>query len=248
MNTAIIVAAGGGKRFGGNTPKQFLEIAGKPVIIHTLRRFEDCPKIDEIILVLSETQTADFLQTFEKYNLKKLSQVIAGGRSRAESVSRGLNAVNSETAEIIAVHDGARPLVTIEEISATIEKAEETGAACLVAPVTDTIKEISGDKILRTISRSRLRRALTPQCFRYEILRRAFEEHDSGEEATDESLLVERSGVTVSLVEGSVKNIKITHPEDFAIAEIFLKSMLKSPDSDNSPAAATSEEQPTVYV
>jgi 2-C-methyl-D-erythritol 4-phosphate cytidylyltransferase len=116
-------------------------------------------------------------------------------------------------------------LVTVEEISATIKKAKETGAACLVAPVTDTIKEISGDKILQTIDRSRLRRALTPQCFRYEILCRAFEQNKFGEEATDESLLVEKSGVTVSLVEGSARNIKITHPEDFAIAEILLKDL-----------------------
>lgn len=223
MNTVIVVAAGEGKRFGGETPKQFLEIAGKPLIIHTLQRFEDCAAIDEIILVLSPARATEFLQTVEKYPLKKLSGVVAGGATRAESVLNGLNAVNSETAEIIAVHDGARPLVTVREISATVEKAKETGAACLVAPVTDTVKEISGDKILRTLDRSRLRRALTPQCFRYEILRRAFEKNCLGEQATDESFLVEKSGVTVSLVEGSVKNIKITHPEDFALAEILLK-------------------------
>lgn len=225
MNTAIIVAAGGGKRFGGNTPKQFLELAGKPLIIHTLERFEACSEIDEIILVLPSVQTANFYQTIEKFEIKKLSRVVSGGATRAESVWNGVEAVNSEQAEIIAVHDGARPLVTVEEIGATIRKAEETGAACLVAPVTDTIKEISGDKILRTIDRSRLRRALTPQCFHYEILRRAFEQNKFGEDMTDESFMVEKSGVIVSLVEGSARNIKITHPEDFAIAEILLKDL-----------------------
>lgn len=225
MNTAIIVAAGEGKRFGGRIPKQFLEIAGKPLLIHTLERFENSPEVDEIILVLSFDLKSGSVQDFEKYNLKKLSKIVAGGKTRAESVSNGLRVVNPETAGIVAVHDGARPLVTVEEIAAVIKKADETGAACLVAPVTDTIKEISGDKILRTIDRSRLRRALTPQCFRYDILRHAFEVNNCDDSSTDESSMVEKSGVTVSLVEGSAKNIKITHPEDFMIAEILLKTL-----------------------
>lgn len=225
MNTAIIVAAGAGKRFGGETPKQFLEISGKPLIVHTLHRFDACPKIDEIILVLPASETANILNKFKKYDLKKLSKVVAGGATRAASVLNGLNAVDSETAEIVAVHDGARPLVTVEEITATIEKAGITGAACLVAPVADTIKEVSGGKIAQTIDRETLRRALTPQCFQYEILRRAFERNDFAMEATDESFLVEKTGVTVSTVEGSGKNIKITHPEDFVIAEILLKEL-----------------------
>lgn len=227
MNTAIIVAAGEGKRFGGEVPKQFLEILGKPLIVHTIERFEDCPEIDEIILVLSAAQTRNFSDITEKYDLKKLKKIIAGGATRAESVWNGLMSVNAETAEIIAVHDGARPLVTCTEITAAVEKARETGAACLVAPVTETIKEISGDKILRTIERGNLRRALTPQCFDYEILRRAFEKSAVSSAATDESFLVEKSGVPVSIVEGSAKNIKITHPEDFAIAEILLKEFEK---------------------
>lgn len=225
MNTAIIVAAGEGKRFGGNVPKQFLEISGKPLIIHTIERFEDCSEIDQIVLVLPAAQTESFLSSSKKYNLKKIKNVIAGGKARAESVWNGLSAIDSESAEIVAVHDGARPLVTVAEISACVEKARETGAACLVAPITDTIKEVAEGKITQTIDRSRLRRALTPQCFRYEILLQAFEEKIPGEAATDESFLVEKSGVAVSIVEGSPKNIKITHPEDFAIAEIFLKEI-----------------------
>jgi 2-C-methyl-D-erythritol 4-phosphate cytidylyltransferase len=223
MNIAIIVAAGAGKRFGGETPKQFLEIAGKPLIVHTLLQFEKCSKINEIILVLPFDQAKDFEEIGEKYNLGKPVKVVAGGKTRAESVLRGLDSIDSETASIVAVHDGARPLVKLEEISATIEKAEETGAACLVATVTDTIKEISGDKIVRTVDRSSLRRALTPQCFQYEILRRAFETKDALETATDECFLVEKTGVEISFVEGSARNIKITHPDDFAVAEILLK-------------------------
>lgn len=223
MNTAIIVAAGAGKRFGGDTPKQFLEINGKPLVIHTIKRFEDCSDIDEIFLVLSASEIGSFAKLVGKFDLKKISKIITGGATRAESVRNGLLAIDEGQAEIVAVHDGARPLVTVEEISRTIAKARETGAACLVAPVTDTIKEISGGRITKTIDRSNLRRALTPQCFRYEILKKAFRENDIHEAATDECTLVEKIGVEISIVEGSAKNIKITHPEDFTVAEIFLK-------------------------
>ncbi|MDQ6787604.1 MAG: 2-C-methyl-D-erythritol 4-phosphate cytidylyltransferase [Acidobacteriota bacterium] len=222
MNSAIIVAAGTGSRFGSETPKQFLEILGKPVIVHTLESFESCPQIDEIILVLSAAETGNFRKIAEKYNFKKLKKTIAGGGTRGESVWNGLCAIDSQTCEIVAVHDGARPLVLVEEITKTIEKARETGAACLVAAVTETIKEISGDKIVQTIDRAKLRRALTPQAFRYEILKRAFEMNNFIE-ATDESILVENLGVEVSIVEGSARNIKITHAEDLILAESLLK-------------------------
>lgn len=223
MNIAIIVAAGSGKRFGGKTPKQFLEILGKPLIIHTIERFEACAEIDEIILVLPSTETAKFLEIAGKYNLKKLSKTIAGGETRAESVWKGLSAVRAATAETIAVHDGARPLVSIAEIAETVKKAKECGAACLVAAVTDTIKEIKDGKIARTIDRSTLRRALTPQCFQYEILKRAFANADLTEAATDECFLVEKLNQEIAVVEGSARNIKITHPEDLILAGNLLK-------------------------
>lgn len=223
MNSAIIVAAGSGTRFGGKTPKQFLEILGKPLIIHTIQRFEACPEIDEIILVLPSTESAKFLEIAGKYDLKKLSKTIAGGETRAESVWKGLSAIRPATAEIVAVHDGARPLVSVEEISETVKKARETGAACLVSAVTDTIKEIENGKITRTIARSTLRRALTPQSFRYEILKRAFENADLSAAATDECFLVEKLGQEISIIEGSARNIKITHPEDLLLAETLLK-------------------------
>ncbi len=225
MNTAIIVAAGEGKRFGGAVPKQFVEISGKPLIIHTLERFELCPVVDEIIVVLPAAQAATFSEITRNYHLQKLSKTVSGGATRSASVLNGLKVVNSETAEIVAVHDGARPFVSVAEITETIKKAKENGAACLTAPVTDTIKEISDGKIVRTLERSRLRRALTPQCFRYDILRRAFEENNfNAADATDECFLVEKLGVEISIVEGSAKNIKITHKEDFALAEILLKT------------------------
>jgi 2-C-methyl-D-erythritol 4-phosphate cytidylyltransferase len=219
MNTAIIVAAGSGKRFGSETPKQFLEISGKPLIIHTLERFQSCPMIDRIILVLPPEKAENFPPN---PSIPKLFKVVAGGKTRAESVLNGLKNVPQAT-EIVAVHDGARPLVSAAEISNCVEKAKETGAAILVAPVTDTIKEIADGKILQTIDRNQLRRALTPQCFRFDILQRAFESADLSESATDESFLVEKLGVAVSIVEGSAKNIKVTTQEDLALVESFLR-------------------------
>ena len=223
MNIAIIVAAGSGTRFGAEKPKQFIEILGQPLIIYTLQKFESCPAIDEIILVLPAEEIENFGQIASKYNLTKLAQIVSGGKTRAESVWNGLKAIDEKSAEIVAVHDGARPLVLVEEITRTIEKAQETGAACLVGFVTDTIKEVSDGKIVQTIDRKKLRRALTPQCFRYAILKRAFAENEIGEIVTDECFLVEKLGVEVSIVEGNAQNIKITTPADFAIVENFLK-------------------------
>ena len=222
MNSVIIAAAGSGTRFGSEKPKQFLEIAGKPLIFHTLLRFENCAAIDEIILVLSENEIENFQSFPENQNLKKLKKIIAGGRTRAESVFNGLQSVD-KNCEIVAVHDGARPLVSSGEISATIAKARETGAACLTAKVTDTIKRIENDRIAGTIDRTALRRALTPQCFKIGILHAAFENADLSETVTDECFLVEKLGCQIAFVDGSAKNIKITTREDFALAEILLQ-------------------------
>lgn len=222
MNSAIIVAAGSGTRFGSPTPKQFLEIGGKPLIFHTLERFENCDAIDEIILVLAKNEIENFRKIAQNHSIKKLKKTITGGKTRAESVSNGLKAIDAAS-EIVAVHDGARPLVTVDEITATIEKARETGAACLTAKVTDTIKRIENGKIAATIDRETLRRALTPQCFRKEILQKAFKSADLNESATDECFLVEKIGCEIAFVDGNATNIKITHQEDWILAEILLK-------------------------
>lgn len=222
MNTAIIVAAGSGTRFGAEKPKQFLEIGGKPLLIYTLESFERCPAIDGILLVLASDEIENFRKTLEKFNLKKLEQIITGGKTRAESVLNAINSLNGKHVEIVAVHDGARPFVASAEIMQTIEKARETGAACLVGKLTDTIKQIADGKIVGTIDRENLRRALTPQTFRFEILQKAFAPENFEASATDECFLVEKVGFAIAFVEGSAKNIKITTREDFAIAERFL--------------------------
>lgn len=226
MNVAIIAAAGQGTRMGGNPAKQFLELAGTPIIIHTLRSFELCKAIQEIILVLPAQDTAGFLAIAEKHRLRKLSKIVPGGTTRAESVLKGLLAVRSATAEIIAVHDGVRPFVTADEITQTVKAAEVNGAAILAAAVTDTIKEVSNGMVAKTLPRTALRRALTPQCFRFELLRRAYEQVDVLDpELTDESALVERLGVKVTIVEGSSRNIKITDQEDLAVGEAILNEL-----------------------
>jgi 2-C-methyl-D-erythritol 4-phosphate cytidylyltransferase len=224
MNVAIIAAAGQGTRMGGNRAKQFLELAGTPIIIHTLRSFELCEAIQEIILVLPVHDTAGFLAIAEKHRLRKLAKIVPGGTTRAESVLKGLLAVRSATAEIIAVHDGVRPFVTADEITQTVMAAAVNEAAILVAAVTDTIKEVCDGIVAKTLPRTALRRALTPQCFRFELLRRAYEQVDVLDpELTDESSLVERLGVKVTIVEGSSRNIKITGPEDLALGEVLIK-------------------------
>ena len=223
MNIAIIAAAGSGTRMAGERPKQFLQLAGIPIIIHTLKAFEQCDSIHEIIVVLPADTSSEFLDAASKYGLRKVARVVPGGATRAESVKRGLLAIRAATAEIVAVHDGVRPFVTSEEISKTIDAAAEHQAAILVSKVSDTIKQVHNDSVVKTLERSELRHALTPQCFRYELLRRAYERVDVADPSlTDDSVLVEKLGVKVTTVEGSSRNIKITTPEDLLLAEALI--------------------------
>lgn len=226
MNVAIIAAAGQGTRAGGGQPKQFREISGTPVIIHTLRRFEQCSTVGEVLVVVPPSEAAAFLALVTRHGLRKTTRVVAGGATRTQSIWRGLQAVRAATAKIVALHDGVRPFVTPDEIDRTVKRAEETGAAILAARAVDTVKEADEQgRIARTLDRDRLWQAQTPQCFRYDLLRRAYERALAEKlEATDDSALVERTGVAVSIVEGSTRNIKITSPQDFAIAEGWLKS------------------------
>lgn len=223
MNIAIIAAAGAGTRMASDRPKQFLLLAGTPVIIHTLKVFEQCESINEVIVVLPAAESAGFLSLAGKYGLRKVARVVPGGVTRADSVKRGLMAIRAATAEIVAVHDGVRPFVTVEEIDAVVTAAQTDGAAILVAPVTDTIKQVNDQRIVQTLDRGGLRRALTPECFRYEVLRQAYETADvSDPSLTDESVLVEKLGIRVRVVEGSPRNIKVTTAEDLLIAEAIL--------------------------
>ncbi|MEO6333842.1 MAG: 2-C-methyl-D-erythritol 4-phosphate cytidylyltransferase [Pyrinomonadaceae bacterium] len=217
--TAIIVAAGTGSRFNSEIPKQFLEILGKPVIVYSIERFAEAPSVDDLIVVVASEHPT----RLGGVHVSKPIRIVTGGATRAESVFNGLAAVDNDV-EIIAVHDGARPFISVDEIERTIAKARETGAACLVAGVTDTIKTIRGDEISGTLDRDKLRRALTPQVFKSEVLRRAFETAELTDAVTDECYLVEKLGHPIAFVEGSARNIKITHAEDLALGEAIIKS------------------------
>lgn len=206
-------------------PKQFLQLAGKPIIFHTLKPFEECASIHEVIVVLPAEESAGFLSMAGKFGLRKLVKVVPGGTTRADSVKRGLLAIRSVTADVVAVHDGVRPFVTVEEIEKTIAAADKSGAAILVAPAVDTIKEVDNNTVVRTLERKQLRHALTPQCFRYDVLRKAYENVDVTDASiTDDSFLVEQLGQRVTIVEGSARNMKITTRRDLLVAEAYLKA------------------------
>jgi 2-C-methyl-D-erythritol 4-phosphate cytidylyltransferase/2-C-methyl-D-erythritol 2,4-cyclodiphosphate synthase len=229
MNVAIIPAAGSGSRFGGQTPKQFIEIAGAPVIVHTLRRFDACRDIDGIIVALHPSEIDAFERRLKPYSLQKPVRLISGGAERSDSILNALEAAKAWQPELVAVHDAVRPFVTPEQISAVLLRAREIGAAILALPATDTIKEVDRGLIQRTIDRRRIWRAQTPQAFRYELLMRAnVEARAAGLPpaiTTDDSLLVESIGLPIAVVEGSPKNIKITTPEDLVLADRLFEQM-----------------------
>jgi 2-C-methyl-D-erythritol 4-phosphate cytidylyltransferase len=234
MNVAIIAAGGRGARMGGVRAKQFLELAGTPIIVHTLRRFELCDAVAEIVAVVPAADVEALPGLAEQYGLRKLARVVAGGATRTQSVWLGLQAVSDGAASgVVAVHDAVRPFVTTAEIEAAVREAEKSGAAVLAARATDTIKEAEGHRVARTLDRARLWHAQTPQCFRHALLRRACEMALAERvEATDCSALVERLGHEVTIVEGGPHNIKITTPQDLALAEVLMKSGVRSQESE----------------
>ncbi len=196
------------------------------MIVHTLEKFQACDSIDDIVVVVAAEHAERVRTLAADASIAKLRSVVTGGETRAESMRNGFAAVDPASV-IVCVHDGVRPLVTVDEIDRTVDSAVHNAAACLVAPVTDTIKTVDYGKITGTIDRGTLRRALTPQAFRYGILRDALENADLSESVTDECLLVENIGVVVTTVEGSPRNIKITHAEDLILAEAFLREESK---------------------
>src|SRR5205085_2312041 len=162
MNVAIIVAAGRGSRAGGARAKQFRELSGIPIIIHTLARFELCETIQEAVVVLPGDACEEFLALAAGHGLRKVARAVEGGQTRAESVWRGLQTLDPAGVEVVAVHDGVRPFVTPAEIDRTVWAAEEDGAAVLAAPAVETVKEVVDGRIVRTLERTRLWQAQTP--------------------------------------------------------------------------------------
>ena len=220
---AVIVAAGSASRMGG-IDKILADLKGEPVIVHTVRAFQECPAIKEIVVVT----TADKLEKIMSLckDFEKLRAVVVGGNSRPESVTNGLNAL-SEKVKLAAIHDGARPLVSWEVIDRTVRAANSYGAAAPGIPVKDTIKVVTGGVVKSTPDRSTLQAVQTPQVVDIDLLRGALKKaKDDGVNITDDCSAVEYMGMSVKMVQGDEKNLKITTPLDLQLARMILEGDL----------------------
>jgi 2-C-methyl-D-erythritol 4-phosphate cytidylyltransferase len=231
---AILPAAGLGTRMGHDTPKQFLELDGVPIVILSLRKIAACPLITQIIVATRADEVERLDARIREEKLKQPVRVIKGGASRQESVAQALKHV-PESTELVVVHDAVRPLVTPEQIARVIEEARRCKAAILGIPAMDTIKEVKRASlpedvalITATIPRERVVQAQTPQVFETRLLKEAFAGAEAdGVNASDEAGLIERLGHEVHVVQGSERNIKITKPADMELARFYLHSEQK---------------------
>jgi 2-C-methyl-D-erythritol 4-phosphate cytidylyltransferase len=223
--TAIVPAAGFGKRFGAEKNKPFYPFMGKPLLIWALTALDDTDEIDEIIPVLKEPDIAEGKKIIKKYGFKKIKRIAPGGAERQDSVRNGLNLVSKKT-DVVLIHDGARPLIEKSLIKKTLSGLKKGVDGVIAAvPVKDTIKEKDKkNSVVKTLKRQTLIAVQTPQAFKYNVLISAYEKAMSeGFYSTDDSALVERYGGRVMAVAGSERNIKITTMEDLSMAETFLK-------------------------
>ncbi len=220
---AVIVAAGSGRRMEG-ADKIMAELCGRPVIVHTIAAFQSASCIDEIVVVARREQVSRMEDLVREYDLGKVTAVVPGGAERVDSVRRGLEAVSGEM-ELVAVQDGARPLVTEEIITAAVERAVRCHAAAPAIPVKDTIKTVDAtERVTGTPDRAMLRAVQTPQVFQRDLLLAAWEKaRREGRQYTDDCGAMEALGVPVYLTKGSEENLKLTTPLDLVLAEEILK-------------------------
>jgi len=219
---AIIVAAGSGTRMKSDVNKHLLLLAGKPVIVHTLEVFQRCAQIDAVVLVTSKENLRPYRILVAEHALSKVEQIVLGGATRRDSVYNGLQAV--EDADIVLIHDGARPLIAEPEFKAVIRDANDYGAAVVAVSAKDTTIRAQDGFIETGLERSALWQVQTPQGFKTGIIKEAYEAAQrDGVQSTDDTGLVTRLGGAVKVTAGSYANIKITTPEDLAIAESLLQ-------------------------
>ena len=218
---AIIPAAGRGKRIGASVPKQFLEIQGRPLLHHTLMVFASCKLIDYVVLVMPRADVDEMGEDWlNKYEIVR--KVVVGGEQRQDSVYNGFSSLEEGT-DIVVVHDGVRPFTTPQMIIATVEAAQQHGAAITAIPVSDTVKQAADGFVKQTVSRDGLWRVQTPQAFQCGLLKQAFKKAKKDSYyGTDEGSLVEYLGERVKIVPGSELNIKITRKEDLVLGESLL--------------------------
>ena len=219
---AVIVAAGSASRMGG-IDKVMAELEGEPMIVRTVRTFQECDVIKEIVIVTRQDLIVPIMDLCHQF--PKVQAVVVGGSSRQESVSLGLNAL-SKKVKLVAVQDGARPLITWQVIDRTVRAAHSYGAAAPAVPVKDTIKVVEGGIVKNTPERRTLQAVQTPQVFDLDLLRGALQKAEQDEaEVTDDCSAVERLGMSVKIVEGDERNIKVTTPMDLKIAKLLLEEM-----------------------
>ncbi len=233
---AILPAAGLGTRMGAETPKQFLELNGTPIVILSLRRIAACPQVTDIIVATRTDEVARLEERIKQEKCKQSVRVVKGGDSRQDSVASALREVPDDT-EIVLVHDAVRPFVTVEQIARVIEEARRCQAAILGIPAMDTVKEVKRASlpedvalITGTVPRERVVLAQTPQAFATKLLKQAFARAQAdGVNASDEAGLVERIGHDVHVVLGSERNMKITKPSDMELARFYLERESQKP-------------------
>lgn len=220
MNFGLIVAAGKGKRFGGT--KQFYLLDGKPVVLHTIEAFEQCRCIDQIVVVVNPAKINYLKTLLDLHEIKKIRTVVSGGEERQDSVWNGLKALPEKG--LVAIHDGVRPLFDTKILAKGFALCREHKAVICAIPVTDTIKEIRDEKIIRTIDRANLYLVQTPQFYELGIIKKAYQKAQKDKfYATDDSTLVERLGIPIQLLPGSNANIKITNREDLILVEKIIR-------------------------
>ena len=219
---AVIVAGGSASRMGG-IDKVMANLCGKPVIWHSVKAFQECDAVSEVVIVTRPDLIVSITNLCKDF--PKVIAVVAGGKTRQESVHNGLNTLSGKM-KLAAIHDGARPLVTWQIIDRAIRAANTYGAAAPAIPVKDTIKVVTGGVVKETPDRKTLQAVQTPQVFDFDLLRAAHKKiTEDGVEVTDDCAAVERLGMSVKIVEGDEKNIKITTPMDLKIAELLLEDV-----------------------
>ena len=226
LTVALVPAAGRGLRMGGSVPKQFLAIGGLPLVVHSLRVLQAAPSIDAIVLALPQADIAYCQADIVKaHGFSKVTNIVAGGPERQDSVRLALAAVGSD-AEVVVIHDAVRPFLTVQMVEDVVKAARASGAAIIALPMRDTVKQVNaGHVIERTVDRQPLWLAQTPQAFRRDWLEEAHRKaYAEGVVATDDAYLLEWMGRSVTVVEGSGENIKVTRPEDMVIGEAILAS------------------------
>jgi 2-C-methyl-D-erythritol 4-phosphate cytidylyltransferase len=217
---AVIVAGGSGSRMGSDTPKQFLPIGNAPILMHTIKRFFTSNELVNIILVLPEEQMDRWHQLCEKYSFSIPHLIVAGGKNRFQSVRNGLNSIGVNDG-IVAIHDGVRPFISKRIIEEAYKTAEEKGNAVASVELKDSIRLID-KKGNKTVERENYRIIQTPQAFKIALIREAFQKAKN-DQFTDDASVAEAAGYSIQLIEGAYENIKITTPEDLAMAEAILK-------------------------